>query len=348
MRCGLVAALLLVSSVAMAQVPMPFYVVPVVVKAPGASNTNWSTELFVTNLGTQTAWVSAHYFPDGQGNTFNGIFAKPDISLTAGQTLIVRDVVGSWFPNAGANTKGWLFIADTGAINCSDDDPQVAKLAVSARIFNSTGGGATFGQIVEAAWGSFNLSAEATVFTGIRNNGTAKPGSRTSIGVANLSTVPISVEIKLFRSGGALAGTATRQITALSLGQWNLQSLGFPAFSGGAGGRVEVRLIGPNFDPCADEDSAHPGCIDRCAEGCNGRYSFSNVKSFIAYATNVDNLTGDGENMLPVVDHPAFYELMSDHVDANCPERGQFLLESVARRLGLEWSSEPTFRKVVD
>jgi hypothetical protein len=348
-RCALVAAFLLVSSLAMAQVPMPVYVVPVVVKAPGANSTNWSTDLFLTNLGAQTASVSAHYFPAGQANTFNGTFAKPDMSLTAGQTLIVSDVVGSWFPAAGANTKGWLFIADTGAINCNDDQPQVAKLAVSARVFNSTGGGATFGQIVEAAWGSINLSGEPTVFTGIRNNGAAKPGSRTNIGVANLSTVPISVEIKLFRSSGALAGTATRQISALSLGQWYLQSLGFPAFSGG--GRVEVRLVEPsfpNFDPCADGDSALPGCIDRCAEGCNGRYTFSNVKSFIAYASNVDNVTGDGENMLPVVDHLAFYEWMSDYVDAYCPDKGQSLLKGVARRLGLEWSTEPTFRKIVD
>lgn len=344
-RFGLVSLLLLVAGQAGAQAPLPVYVVPVVVKAPGANNTNWSTDLFISNLGTRQARVSAHYFVAGQANSFNGTFAKPDVALGVGQTLLVADVIGSWFPSAGANTKGWLFIADTGPVDCSADEPEVAKLAVSTRVFNSAGGGATYGQIVEAAWGAFNMSAEPTVFTGIRNGGSAVPGSRTNLGVANLATVPITVEVKAFRPGGALAGVATRQIPALSLQQWDMQSLGLPPF--GVGGRVEIRLADPNYDPCVDGQDT-PNCLDRCAEGCNGRYSFSDVKVFVAYASNVDNATGDGENMQPVIDHMAFYEWVGDYIDAHCPDKAGAMFDGVARRLGFARSDKPTFRRVTD
>ncbi len=345
LRFFLASLPVLVAVHAGAQVPMPVYVVPVVVKAPGANGTSWSTDLFISNLGTRQAKVSAHYFVSGRTNTFNGTFAKPDVTLAVGQTLIVQDLIGSWFPSAGTSTKGWLFIADTGPIDCAADEPEAAKLAVSTRVFNQAGGGATYSQIVEASWGAFNMSAEPTVFTGIRNQGTAVPGSRTNVGVANLATVPITVEVKAIRSGGAQAGVATREIPALSLQQWDLQSLGIPPF--GIGGRVEVRLVNPNYDPCADGENA-PGCIDRCTEGCNGRYSFSDVKVFVAYASNVDNTTGDGENMLPVIDHLAFYDWVGDYQDANCPDKSGAMLEGALRRLGFARPDQPTFRRVRD
>jgi hypothetical protein len=345
LRIGLASVVLLLAVDAGAQAPLPVYVVPVVVKAPGAGGTTWSTDLFVTNLGTRQVKVSAHYFVAGRTNTFNGTFAKPDVTLVAGQTLLVSDVIGTWFPSAGANTKGWLFIADTSPVDCTADEPEVAKLAVSARVFNRASATATYGQIVEASWAAMNMSAEPTVFTGIRNGGTAVPGSRTNLGVANLSTVPITVEIKAYRSGGAQAGVTTRDIPALSLQQWDMQSLGFPTF--GAGGRVAIRLVSPNYNPCDDGEST-PGCVDRCTEGCNGRYSFSDVKLFVAYASNVDNATGDGENMLPVIDHMAFYEWVGDYVDSNCPDKAGAMFDSVARRLGFTRSEEPTFRRVTD
>ena len=60
-------------------------------------------------------------------------------------------------------------------------------MAVSTRVFNRAGGGATYGQIVEASWGAFNMSAEPTVFTGIRNQGTAEPGFRTNLHYKDLN-----------------------------------------------------------------------------------------------------------------------------------------------------------------
>lgn len=343
---GSLALLLVGAATATAQVPMSSHVVPVVVKAPGAKNSNWVTDLFVTNLGTESAVFSAHYFRTGVPNTFNGTFAKPNITLASGQTLKVTDVVGTWFPTAGTNTKGWLFLADTKPINCADENRENAKLAVSTRVYNQAGAGATYGQIVEASWSTTNTSTFPSVFTGIRNGGQAVPGFRTNVGVANLSAVMITVEFKLFKLNGSQSGSAVRKdIPALSLTQWDLQALGLPVSTDG-GGRLEVSLVNPNYDPCI-EGSTAPGCMSRCEEGCNGKYGFGAQKVFIAYASNVDNSTGDGENLLPVIDWAAFNRWSSDYKEAHCPGSDDMeALRRAARRFGFEISRDPTFRKI--
>ncbi|MGV8038979.1 MAG: hypothetical protein AB2L07_02480 [Thermoanaerobaculaceae bacterium] len=343
---GLVALFLAAASTGVAQIPMSAHVVPVVVKAPGAGGSNWLADLFVTNLGTTTATFSAHYFKSGSANTFNGTFAKANVNLAAGQTLKVTDVVGYWFPSAGTNTKGWLFIADTKPVNCSDDNRVGAKLAVSTRVYNAAGGGGTFGQIVESAWSTTNTSTFPSVFTGIRNGGTAIPGFRTNVGVANLSAVTITVEFKLFKLGGAQLGGAIRKdIPALSLLQWDLQTLGLPVSTEG-GGRLEVALVNANYDPCVEGQTA-PSCMNRCETQCNAKYGFGTQKVFIAYASNVDNKTGDGENLLPVIDWAAFNEWSNSYKNAHCPSRDDIeALSRAARRFGFDLRRDPTFFKI--
>lgn len=333
-----------VASVALGQIPAGAFVVPVVVKSPGAGGSFWSTDLYLSNLGTQSTTVSAHFFRENTANTFNGTFAKSGVVIKPGETLKVTDVVGTWFPSAGSSTKGWLFVANTTPVDCRQENRVPAKLAISTRVYNTPTPGSTFGQIVESAWGTMNGSKFPSVFTGIRNTGTSKPGFRTNVGIANLSTVAITVNMKLFRGNGVQAGgTISRSVPALSLSQWELTSLGFPALTD-ATGKLEVTLVNPTYDPCSDGQTA-PACLDRCEDGCGGRYGFNGPKMFVAYASNVDNTTGDGENLLPVIDWQAFNDWSSAYRDANCPDDDDIeRLSRAARRLGFEIRRDTTFR----
>lgn len=342
-------AVVAVATPAVAQMPFSGWIVPVVVKSPGLGGTSWASDIFLTNLGTERVELSAHYFKGGQANTFDGAFAKPNLSILPGGTLQVLDVIGTWFPNEGSQTKGWLFIADTGPRDCDDEDRDEAKVIVSTRVFNKAGGGATYGQIVEAMWTSLNTSQFPSVFTAVRNEGAVQPGFRTNLGVVNVCTEPIELEITLYRADGSVAARTTRTIMALSMEQWSLGSLGFPTFSS-SGGRLEVRLTNPNIDPCADSEEPTV-CVDLCNEACDGRYGFGDVRAFIAYASNVDNITGDGENMIPVIDQASYFEWVSEYIDANCPEEKHgrpFPLHLAELVFGVEESGPPTFTKVED
>lgn len=335
-----------------AQIPAPGFVVPVVVKAPGFEGSNWATDLFLTNLGDQNVVFSAHYFPEKSANTFSGNFAKTNITLQKGRTLQITDVVGTWFPGQGANTKGWLLLADTTPVNCNADERDLAQVIVAARVYNSAGGGATYGMIVESSLLSINASPFPSVFTGIRHQGSTKPGFRTSVGVANLSTSLTTVEITLYDKNGSVRGQVAKDVKPLSLMQWTLDKLGFPVL-GSQGGRLEVAIVNPNFDPCS-EVAGTGVCFDVCDSECGGKISFGPVKAIVPYVSNTDNLTGDGETILPVIDQLGFYNWANEFTEANCPddEKGSPLLKQFINKVDpyLDGRREPppVFRKIVE
>ena len=336
---------------AAAQMPYSVFVVPVVVKAPGLDNSNWVTDLSITNIGTAGRTFSAHFFPTSQANTFDGTFAKTEIYVGEGRTSRVNDVVGSWFPSEGTNTKGWLFLADAWYLGCTEGDPG-AEAIIATRVYNKKGGGATYGMIVESSLLSVNTGALPSVFTGIRHQGTAKPGFRTSVGVANISTTWLNVEISLYNHEGTLWGQEVRDVKPLSHKQWPLDQLGFPLLHD-PGGRLEVRIVDPNYNPCA-ETSAAMGCMDRCSEGCSGKYGFGNIKAIVPYVSNTDNSTGDGETVLPVIDQLGTFAWMNEYVEDHCPDKdaGANLLEKLMIRaqpyVDGRYEPPPVFRKIVD
>jgi len=336
---------------AAAQIPISAFVVPVVVKAPGLDNSDWVTDLFMTNIGTGNREFSAHFFPTSQANSFNGTFAKADFWVGKGRTLRINDVVGSWFPSEGSDTKGWVFLADTTASGCNEEDTG-AQVIIATRVYNNVGGGATYGMIVESSLLSANFTPSPSVFTGIRHQGTAKPGFRTSVGVANVSTTWLNVEITLYDNLGALKGQVVRDVKPLSHKQWPLDQLGLPVLNK-QGGRLEVRIVDPDYDPCADAATAL-GCMDRCDPACGGKYGFGSIKTIVPYVSNTDNLTGDGETILPVIDLLGVFAWTNEYIETHCPEKdaGADLLEKLLIRaqsyLDGRYSPPPVFRKVVD
>lgn len=345
-----VVALVCVAVPASAQIPISFFIVPVVVKAPGLNDSNWGSDLFLSNLGDDDRAFSAHFFPAKVENTFDGDFARDNVSVRAGDTLQVTDVIGTWFPSAGSNTKGWLVVADTTPVDCDDDDRTTAQASIATRVYNSVGGGATYGMIVESSMLAVNPTSYPSVFTGVRHQGeNAKPGFRSSVGVANISTVWTSVEFTLYDHSGALKGQATKGIKPLSMMQWSLEQLGFPVL-GNRAGRLEVRIVDPNLDPCA-ESSSEFGCMDICDPECEGAYGFGAVQAIVPYVSNTDNLTGDGETILPVVDLMSFYAWANDYMETHCPEeKSGSLLEDLMRRVDPYLDGRdrmpPVFRKV--
>lgn len=347
-----VVVLLLAAGVASAQIPMGSYVIPVVAKVKGAAGTDWRTNLSISNISDFDVKVSAHFFKENQNNTFNGTFAKANVTIRKGETLLVTDVIGTWFPGAGTSTKGWVLLAETSPQICPEpEDPPVPKLVVNARVYNAANPATLYGQTVEALWSTINPTTFPSIITGVLSQGNAKPGSRTNVGVANISTAAFDVQIKLFRANGTLAGTAQRKVEALSLRQWRLDTdLALPVLDGKAG-RLEVSIVNPNFDPCEDVDEPPlPECEDPCAPTCtpSEKWKMPDVKLFTAYASNVDNGSGDGENLLPVIDYIGYSDYIESYRDQHCPSsEGESVIQMFVHRYGLERvRPQPTFRKL--
>jgi hypothetical protein len=272
------------------------------------------------------------------------------VTVQPGDTLRVADVIGTWFPSAGSDTKGWMLVADTTPVNCNDDNRAMAEAIAATRVYNSVGGGATYGMVVESSLLSVNASPFPSVFTGVRHQGeNAKPGFRTSLGVANLGAVWTGVEITLYDHNGVMVGQTTKSIKPLSMMQWSLDQLGLPTL-GANGGRLEVRIPNPNLDPCAESSSAF-GCFDVCDPACSGGYAFGDVQAIVPYVSNTDNITGDGETILPVVNQLEFYTWANEYIEDNCPaEKDTPLLKHwmnhIDKRLDGRDRMPPTFRKI--
>ncbi|RLE27984.1 MAG: hypothetical protein DRJ65_01110 [Acidobacteria bacterium] len=349
----LLLGILCIAVSASAQIPLPGFIIPVVAKSPGALGTDWATDVFISNLGPEFRTFSAHFFPADQANTFNGNFSKTGITVGKKKTKQAIDVIGTWFPSQGSSVKGWLLIADTTTVNCDDDDRTTAKAIVATRLYNKLGNGSSFGMMFESSLLAMNSSPFPSHFTSIRNQGNAKPGARTNLGVANISTSTITVNISLVHPGGQVLKTVSRVIPALSLKQWSLANLGMPVF-GNLAGRLEVKLKDgfQYFDPC--EDTMTTGlCLDRCDSDCGGKYGFGPIPAFVPYVSNIDNDTGDGEVILPVFDQIGYLEWQTEFIDVHCPDKSEgSILAHAYRQLEpfleiQEQSQPPVFRKVV-
>lgn len=286
----------------LAQLPSYFHVIPTAGKAKGNAGTDWVTDLSIANIVSKTATVGVHYFPSGQANTFNGTFAKT-LTVGAGKSVFVKDVVASWFPQFGASTTGFLVIGDiTTPVDCESESLGV-MLVVSSRTYNNADPNKTFGQSVPSALLHINFTRIPSIITGVRHI-SGVPGYRSNAGVANLSTITIAVRVTVSDDNGNTVGSGVKSVPPLSLGQWSLSDFGVTTLNSG---RVTFMLEQGSVvvDPC-DQPDQPPACIDRCQNGCNGKYSFSNSGSFIGYVSKVDNGSGDAEFLLPAVDWFAY------------------------------------------
>lgn len=254
-----------------AQLVGPVHVLPVVAKIGGAQDTDWVSDVSISNLHTGIVVVAANFFRQGRSNSFTPGDVGHSEVLQGGATLLVEDVLGQWFPEEG-DTSGFLVVYSL--------DLQTG-ISVSSRTYNAADPEATYGQSVGSTISSAILGPGRLVLPGLRQDARF----RSNLGVLNIGAEPVDVEISLFDAGGAAVSSVVRGVGSLSLEQWSLTSLGAASLPGG--GRAEVRLAASSLpeDPCQFTlDFGLP------------------VGVISAYLSKVDNATGDAEFVLGQVD----------------------------------------------
>lgn len=325
---------LLLSSALLAQVPLPTQVIPIAGKTKGGAGTDWITDLAIANLSSVSGTVGVHYFPANQANAFNGTFAKT-LSLQAGRSIFVKDVVGSWFPQFGSSTNGFLMIADVSSYaNCAVEDPPTMQLVATSRTYNNADPSKTYGQTVPDALWRLNFTRQPSVIVGVRHQPGVIPGFRTNVGVVNLSSVAISVRGTVFDDTGRNVGSALKSVPAGSVLQWSLSDF----VSSLSSGRVEFTAeSGVTIDPCNQAEEP-PACLDPCEAGCSGKYGFSSSAAFIAWASKIDNGSGDAEFLLSSVDWMGY--------NAVCQSSGTSPVVKLMQRFGFGPPASLTIRKL--
>ncbi|MFZ2493325.1 MAG: hypothetical protein WA208_17740 [Thermoanaerobaculia bacterium] len=326
---------LLLSSALLAQIPLPTQVIPIAGKTKGGSGTDWITDLAIANLSSVSGTVGVHYFPSGPANTFNGTFSKT-FALQAGHSVFVKDVVGSWFPQFGSSTNGFLMIADVStAANCAAEDPPTMLLVATSRTYNNADPSKTYGQTVSDAVWRLNFTRQPSVIVGVRHQPGVVPGFRTNVGVVNLSSAAISVRGTAYDDGGRNVGSGVKSVPAGSVLQWSLSEFGVPSL---ASGRVEFTAeSGVTVDPCNQADDP-PACLDPCEAGCSGKYGFSSSAAFIAWASKIDNGSGDAEFLLSSVDWMGY--------NATCEAAGAPPMVKLMQKFGFGPPASLTIRKL--
>lgn len=255
-----------------AQIALPIQILPVMAKVSGAAGTDWMSSLSVSNIGHETADVTALFFREDQSN-IPLLGPSHVFVLGPGETLTTHDVLGEWYPSEG-NTKGFLVVI--GESDTSEEDPFV--LSVAGRVFNNANPEATYGQAVPSGILGLMVAPGASNLTGARLD----EHVRSNLGVVNLSLFPLDMVITTFGADGTILSSVQRRVQSYSLSQWSLSQLGVASL--GTPGRIEVK-VDPNsitWDPCFGEQ---PDLDD--LQGI-----------FMTYLSRVDQVTGDADFML--------------------------------------------------
>jgi hypothetical protein len=208
----------------------------------GLQGSRWRTDLQLFNPGAGPADLRVELFPAGSG-------ARPQpavLSVPALEGAALPDVVSTLFGYEGS-----------GAL-------RIAPLEGPAAAFSTTYNAASTGRLGQGVAAA--RQSEAAVFgeevrlLQLSGSGDRATGKRTNVGFLNLSSLPIDVEVSLFRSPRVAAGTLTTTLAPL---EWRQLTDVF--------GLVSAQVD----DGFAIVRTTTPG----------GR--------FLAYASVVDNASGD-------------------------------------------------------
>lgn len=236
--------------------------VPVVGSVPGLNNTMWRTDLTVYNNNQNTP-ATMYMQYFPEGSSSSTAQLAATSSLNAGATRMNSDIAASLFNNS-INGIGALRILTSGSV------------FANARVYNdqSAIGKGTFGQNVPGLTRAQAVTQGILVGTinTVSGNVTGSTNARTNIGLFNPSDNPTSVALELRNNGGA---TVTTNI--VTLGPWQ---------------HMQMPLSGT------------PGAAFPFVSGDVGSSSvaFLAGSPIFAYASVVDNVSGDGSFILPSVD----------------------------------------------
>jgi len=294
-------------TVSQAQIASPAQFIPVVVKAKGRAGTLWRSDLSITNLTSTVQTVTAAYLPEKHSN-LPPLTNTHTFTLGPGKTILVQDVIGSWFPQFGDNTKGALLVYTgepslgevvtraEGLLRMGGQGEASPALAVTSRAYNAADPDATYGQTVPANMFSYFFGIASAKLTGVRQDGRF----RTNIGVFNLSPLSAPVQITIYDADGNQLAQKTETVEAFSLRQWNLKDeFGVDGLQDGL---VDLRVepSTANLDPCGDTAGSLSPLL-------------------MAYYSKNDHATGDAEFAIAQADWRDFAAQCNETPVDGCP-----------------------------
>ena len=163
------------------------YFIPAAASAPGAHGTAWKTEAAFLNPGSAPASVRLYFLREGMDNS---AAAPHSLSIPAGTTAPIGDLVGAFFASPGA----------AGGVRVESDTP----LVITSRTFNDLGSAGTYGQGVPAFASDQLLTAK---------EGCAwmpwlvsDAHTRTNIGFLNAGDAPLRLTIEFLHGAGLPIG----------------------------------------------------------------------------------------------------------------------------------------------
>ncbi len=238
-------------------------IVPVAGAAPGALNTNFKTDLSLTNVSSNQGQATLTYYPS------SGSSVTKSITLGGMQSSTMNDVVPTFFGVVGTSV-GWISV-----------DPTSGSWQVSSRTYTQQEGNpATFGTGVATLGASSALGVgEYRVFGGLEDTtlDTVNSGRgatfRTNLGLVEVSGTAATVKVSVsFADGKELvAGGSDGEIEV------NLPANGFTQLSG-----VVRSVLGSARD--TDYGDLH---------GVQVRVEVESGGAVVPYVTSTDNGTGD-------------------------------------------------------
>jgi hypothetical protein len=283
----LVLAVGLVPFPCAAQLAAPLHLVPVVAKNSGVGGADWVTSISLSNVGDATIDVTAAFLREATTN-IPPFVPSEAFPLTAGQTMTVEDLVGTWFPGQG-NTKGTLVLL---AELRTGDEGDYARLAAATRIFDTANPAATYGQAVVSNLLGLMTAPGRLVLPGARSD----PAVRSNLGVVNVSATATDYLITIHTADGVEVSAVRRRVPAFSMMQWSLEQLGAPTMS--TPGLAEI-VIDPDtvtWDPC-QIDLEDPDL---------------QAAAFFAYLSRIDQATSDAEFQPGQSDWKPYTDLCGD------------------------------------
>jgi len=164
--------------------------VPAAARATGAANTYWVTDLAIANLTASPATCNIAYLVKNRANPAP---ENRSFVLGPGEQLLLADVFGTAFGLEAAN----------GALRIVVSNQDVK---VTSRTYNAAGAEGTYGQFIPA------LEMADAVQPGLAG---ALPqleqdaSFRTNIGLLNVTSLDVTVDVDLYRGSGELLGTHT-------------------------------------------------------------------------------------------------------------------------------------------
>jgi len=246
--------LLLTPLCASAQIANDNFIFPVVVRSPGAGGTMWKTEMCVTNPWGHSLVVAGGFV---QGGTVSeGLVEFPPYA-----TYCSQDLIADWLGYSKWSGAFYLWAPPDYNTGVSG-----TVFAAVGKVYNDTPYG-TFGtsvpvaQVVPSAW-SMGTMLDFGLISGLHNFGTVGVnGFRTSVGVFNPADFTQQIVLEVYDSYGYFVWGKT------------------------------INLPGLTFKQIAVPSNVQ--FADASGWGVNNGGAYGTVPVF-AYATVVDNKTGDG------------------------------------------------------